>query len=339
MNHLDLFSGIGGFALAASWVWPDHNPLLFCEIDSFCREVLRKHWSQTPIHNDIRTLDARPLLGSIDILTGGFPCQPYSLAGQRRGKKDHRALWAEMLRVVDECGPRWIVGENVPGIISMELDAVLSDLETHGYTAWPLVIPAVAVDAPHRRDRVWIVAHADSGRAYPEPEQARGFEGPLHPPGHGEIWDVADTYDDRESQSIRSFEEERQRTRNGCKVVADSEHHERSSAESNRRVEGSNRNEATERCEGAGATSGRRGLLADADRTRREVVQRSKENAERSGIGAVDGASRWNTEPDVGRVADGVPRRVDRLRSLGNAIVPQVAAEIFMMIKQIEEAA
>ena len=294
MNHLDLFSGIGGFALAASWVWSDHHPILFCEIDSFCQEVLRKHWAHTPIHDDIRTLDARPLLGSVDILSGGFPCQPYSLAGQRRGKKDHRALWAEMLRVVDECGPRWIVGENVPGIISMELDAVLSELETHGYTAWPLVIPAVAVDAPHRRDRVWIVAHADSGRAYPEQEQARGLAGPLYSPGHGEIWDVANNTLERCGWGVNESEG-RQLTCEGSKT------------------------------------------LADPHRTRREIVQGSEANAERSGVGAADGASRWSLEPDVGRVAYGVPRRVDRLRSLGNAIVPQVAAEIFMMIRQIEE--
>ncbi|MBX6424169.1 DNA (cytosine-5-)-methyltransferase (plasmid) [Thermosulfurimonas sp. F29] len=165
MRHLDLFSGIGGFALAARWVWGKaHRVLAFVEIDPFCQEVLRKHFPGVPIHDDIRTFKATHLVGRVDLLTGGWPCQPFSHAGKRRGKADDRYLWPEMRRIIEECRPRWVVGENVAGIINLALDDVLSDLEALGYEAWPIVVPACAVNAPHRRDRVWIVAYnvADS---------------------------------------------------------------------------------------------------------------------------------------------------------------------------------
>ena len=111
------------------------------------------------IHDNIFTLNGADYAG-VDLLTGGFPCQPFSVAGKRKGAADDRALWPEMLRVIDGAKPAWLIGENVAGIVTMELDNILSDLEGIGYAAWPLVIPACAVDARHRRDRVWIVAHA-----------------------------------------------------------------------------------------------------------------------------------------------------------------------------------
>lgn len=163
MKHLDLFSGIGGFALAAEEVWPDIEHT-FCEIDPFCQAVLKKHWPQSSIHDDIRTLHPGPA----DLVTGGFPCQPFSSAGKRRGTADDRHLWPEMLRVIRESSPEWVVGENVGGLLTwdggMVLESVLSDLEAEGYEAWPFVIPACAVEAPHKRDRVWIVANRTCGR-------------------------------------------------------------------------------------------------------------------------------------------------------------------------------
>ena len=159
MNHLDLFSGIGGFSLAARWAYGDeHKPIAFCEIDKYCGKVLKKHWPDVPIFEDIRSLDGRQFR-DVDLVSGGFPCQPFSVAGKRAGKEDDRFLWPEMVRVISETRPRWIIGENVPGIISLELDKVLFDLEAEGYTCQPIIIPACAVNAPHRRDRVWIIAN------------------------------------------------------------------------------------------------------------------------------------------------------------------------------------
>jgi DNA (cytosine-5)-methyltransferase 1 len=161
LRHLDLFSGIGGFALAARWAGIE--TVGFCEIEEFPRKVLQKNFPGVPIHRDIRKLNGSEYAG-IDIITGGYPCQPFSEAGQREGEKDPRHLWPEMFRVVKQSRPAWVVAENVAGHITLGLDQVLHDLEGEGYAARPLVIPACAVDSPHRRDRVWVVAHAEGER-------------------------------------------------------------------------------------------------------------------------------------------------------------------------------
>ena len=151
MRHLDLFSGIGGFALAAQWVWGEaHEVVSFCEIDPYCQKVLKKHWPDTPIHDDITTMNGKRYAGTIDLLTGGFPCQPYSVSGKQEGAEDDRAIWPEMLRIIEECRPAWVIGENVAGIINMDLDRVLSDLESKGYTTETYCIPACATGALHR---------------------------------------------------------------------------------------------------------------------------------------------------------------------------------------------
>ena len=187
-THLDLFSGIGGFALAAKWA--GFRTIGFCEIDEYCQRVLAKNFlaescdprssragsrsqfesteqqssnSYPEIISDIRELDGKAFRG-VDLITGGFPCQPFSCAGKRRGKADDRHLWPEMLRVIKEARPAWVLGENVAGIIGMELDSVLSDLEAIGYACRPFVIPACGVDARHRRNRVWIVGYREQSR-------------------------------------------------------------------------------------------------------------------------------------------------------------------------------
>jgi DNA (cytosine-5)-methyltransferase 1 len=157
LTHLDLFSGIGGFALAAKWC--ELETVAFCEIDPFCQRVLAKNFPGVPIYDDVRAFPCdkypRPFL-----LTGGFPCQPYSVAGLRRGADDDRALWPAMLEVIKATRPTWVLGENVAGFVSMGLDHCLSDLEGAGYETRAFIVPACAVNAHHRRDRVWIVAHA-----------------------------------------------------------------------------------------------------------------------------------------------------------------------------------
>lgn len=161
MTHASLFSGIGGFDLAAEWAgWTN---VFNCEIDPFCRRVLAYHFPNAIQYEDIKTTDFRPLRGGVDVLTGGFPCQPFSLAGKRNGTADNRYLWPEMLRAIRELAPRWVVGENVFGIVNwsdgLVFEQVCADLEAEDYEVQPYIIPACAVDAPHRRDRVWFVAH------------------------------------------------------------------------------------------------------------------------------------------------------------------------------------
>ncbi|MGB0857274.1 MAG: DNA cytosine methyltransferase, partial [Paracoccaceae bacterium] len=169
LRHVDLCSGIGGFALGFQWAELS-RPVLFCDIEPYSRKVLRKHWPDVPIAKDVKELANDPdgLIPECDIITAGYPCQPFSLAGERRGTEDDRHIWPYILSIVKAKRPSWCVFENVYGHVSMGLDEVLSDLEGQGYAARPFIVPACAADAPHRRDRVWIiarnVAYADSQR-------------------------------------------------------------------------------------------------------------------------------------------------------------------------------
>lgn len=166
MTHGSLFSGIGGFDLAAEWMGWENK--FHCEWNEFGQKVLKHYWPNAESFNDITKTDFKPYANRIDILTGGFPCQPYSLAGKRKGKEDERHLWPEMLRAITEIQPRWVVGENVFGLINwsngLVFHEVQADLEAAGYEVWPYVLPAVSVNAPHRRDRVWFVANAVNNR-------------------------------------------------------------------------------------------------------------------------------------------------------------------------------
>lgn len=166
MTHIGLFEGIGGFSLAARWAgW--HTPVMV-EWNPYCQAVLKKNFPDATIFGDIHEFDGRPYTGQFDILTGGFPCQPYSHAGKRGGNDDDRALWPQMLRIIREIKPAWVVGENVAGLLTMDgghvLRAILSDLENEGYRPEIYSIPAIAVGAPHERERIWIVAHSDMQR-------------------------------------------------------------------------------------------------------------------------------------------------------------------------------
>ena len=162
MTHGSLFSGIGGFDLAAHWMGWDN--IFHCEWNEFGQKVLKHHFPSSKSYNDITKTDFTIHRGKIDILTGGFPCQPYSSAGERLGKADERHLFPEMLRAIKEIKPRWIIGENVRGLVSWEgglvFDEVCSDLEREGYEVQPVLIPAAAKNAPHKRERVWFIAYS-----------------------------------------------------------------------------------------------------------------------------------------------------------------------------------
>jgi len=250
MKHLDLFSGIGGFALAAQWAGIE--TVAFCEIDKFCHKVLQKNFPRVPIHDDIRTLRGEDYAG-IDIITGGYPCQPFSVAGSQKAENDDRHLWPEMLRVIAQAESTWVICENVYGHITLGLDSVLHDLEALGYATQPFVIPALAAGANHNRERVFIVAYSASNGCDESPT-ARSYEAA--------------------NDNIQSWQEE------NC-------NHER-----------------------------RSGL-------RLGVEWRS---------GTPWG---WGIEPTALRVDDGLPNRMDRCKSLGNAIVPQVAYEILRCIRAV----
>ena len=164
LKVLDLFSGIGGFSLGLERAGME--TVAFCEWDAKARQVLAKHWPEVPCYHDDKDLTKERLdqdgITDIRLICGGYPCQPFSTAGKRQGEDDDRHLWPEVLRLVQTIRPTWVLCENVAGHISMGLDDVLSDLEGQGYAARTFVIPACAVSAPHRRDRVWTVAHANS---------------------------------------------------------------------------------------------------------------------------------------------------------------------------------
>jgi DNA (cytosine-5)-methyltransferase 1 len=198
MKHLDLFSGIGGFALAADRVFGEVEHI-FVEIDPFCQEILKKHWPNSKIYGDIKTLtyagsEEQPRISdikrqeipetwknNIDLLTGGFPCQPFSHAGKRKGKEDNRYLWPEMLRVIQLTKPTWIIAENVRGLLTQQRGMVFKeicfDLETSGYKIQPFIIPALSVNAPHRRDRVFIIGYADDHGQHGAKKRESNFEG------------------------------------------------------------------------------------------------------------------------------------------------------------------
>jgi len=183
LKVLDLFSGIGGFSLGLERA--GFETVAFCEIEEYPQKILSKHWPDIPVVRDIRDIeylksgnepDDRILIdrsinseiyrGSIDVVCGGFPCQPFSVAGKQKGKEDDRHLWPEMLRIIKESKPAWVIGENVAGFVRMALDDVQLDLENEGYTSQPFVIPACAVGGIHRRDRVWILAYSEHNGAF-----------------------------------------------------------------------------------------------------------------------------------------------------------------------------
>jgi DNA (cytosine-5)-methyltransferase 1 len=169
MTHGSLFSGIGGFDLAAEWMgWEN---VFHCEIEPFCQTNLKYHFSNSVLHENIKETDFTQYRGAINVLSGGFPCQPYSVAGKRKGKEDERHLWPEMLRAIREIQPTWVVGENVSGLVNwnggLVFDEVQTDLETEGYEVIPFILPAAGVNAPHKRDRVWFVAYASKFRDTP----------------------------------------------------------------------------------------------------------------------------------------------------------------------------
>ena len=268
---LDLFSGIGGFSLGLERTG-GFKTVAFCEIEKFPQRVLKKHWPEVPIYDDVRTLTAARLAAdgiAVDAICGGFPCQDISIAGKGAGLAGERSgLWAEYARLVGELRPQFVIVENVSALLHRGLGDVLGDLAALGYDSEWHCIPASAVGAPHRRDRIWIVAHANCKQL-----RNRGCSS------------VAG-----QTRTSQAAEEERQRFR------ADA------------------------------GTSGKGAYVADAYREGLERRLLNRICAEEWVVGPSSRSQpgNWLAEPELGRVAHGVPARVDRLRGLGNAVVPQI---------------
>lgn len=338
MKVLDLFSGIGGFSLGLEACGME--TVAFCEADENARKVLRKNWPSVPIFPDVKQLSKEVLddagLKDIRLICGGYPCQPFSVAGKRGGSEDDRHLWPEMFRIIKEVRPDWVIGENVVGHVSMGIDEVLTDLESEGYTATPFIIPACAVDAPHRRDRVWIIAHADSDseskHSFNEEQGRRQLVGhatrerfteggePVERTGSQDFTNESDTNTWREfSGSSTPLAYTYARLRYGAVNEIQAR-----------------RDSAYFSCENVANPESERVQRGRADRQQESLAHAQQKISLRSSAGGR--GHHWPAEPSIRRVAHGVPNRSHRLKQLGNAVVPQLVAAIGHCIIQVEQA-
>lgn len=329
LTHFSLFSGIGGLDIAAEWA--GFITVGQCEMADYPTKILEKHWPDVPRWRDIRTLTKesfyeRTGLRTVDIISGGFPCQPFSVAGKQKGREDDRYLWPEMRRVIAEFKPRWVLGENVPGILRIAAADVIQDLERIGYHVVLFDFEAASVGAPHHRERIGFVANRDSMRE----QSASGSE----PEGGNGPCNSSENVADTHSGKLRDD------GNNGWPT--DREEHETANAGDVGREETVMSNAVR-----FGSKTGIADQEAGEEREPAKFIDSSKavDDPMRSMCRGIDrgGKSsgfayrrRWPAEPDVGRVAYGVPHRVDRIKGLGNAVCPPQFYPIFKAIAEWE---
>ena len=322
MNHGSLFSGIGGFDLAAQWAgWRN---VFQCEIDPWCQKVLAKNFPTTKRYGDIKQFNASEWRGRVDIISGGFPCQPYSTAGKRLGKQDERHLWPEMLRIIREASPTWVVGENVRGLVSwsdgLVFDEVCTDLEAAGYEVQAYILPAASVGAPHRRDRVWFIAHADKVN---DRRDAGKFSASDRGQGSRNLPEFTCPNENEVTPNSCSY---------GHKLRGHFQDRRTSSTSKVKRYK-------WKRFWGNVGRTCEQGVITNANTFGREGQQRQRTEAAKKKqpfITTVENWDDWTIEPPVCGMDDGIPNRVDRLAGLGNAVVPQLVLKIFEAINSFQ---
>jgi len=333
----DICSGIGGFSLGLESTGA-YKTVAFCENEEFCNKILNKHWPDVPIYNDLKELgnDPTKIQEEFDLICGGIPCQPFSVAGRKKGKEDDRHLWPYMFEIIKQKTPTWVVVENVGGFVNVALDDVCLDLETEGYATQSFIIPACGIEAPHRRDRVWIIGKSVEDtrctlrqgaveQGTNENEVREGDANKLERSSSTPELDVANTNDTGHNRTPECETD-------GVRQEIDEGWQGQSQSKS------------------SGQSSISRGNMADAkelsgdehvDESNKQCDEEQQQGVQaqlggESGYGAHFQKKQWEFEPAVGRVAHGIPDRVDRLKALGNAIVPQIIYHIGIAIANEE---
>ena len=365
MTHkiLDLFSGLGGFSLGLERTG-HFKTIAFCDNDKFSKLILDKHWKGIKIYDDVREITKEKFkeddIPFPDIITGGFPCQPFSVAGKQKGTSDDRHLWPEMFRIIKAFKPRYVIGENVRGIINIQdgvvFETVCTDLESEGYEVQPFIIPAAGVGAPHRRERVWIIANREESMVdsnnhgleqYNETKKTTFWRGTS---ATSQSTSSADMENPRRTLRSRgelgAADEDETRKENANQLERSSSTSESNVAHTEReRLQGgykrdkgegrqilpSEQNDRGEIRSEVRRFSGVSGQADVADTVSERGRSRIAERQDAEDVRQPSQSSNtgwWDFEPNVGRVAHGVSGRVHRLKGLGNSIVPQIAEEI-----------
>ena len=382
LRHVDLCSGIGGFSLGFEWAELS-TPILFCDTEEWCRKILAKNFPNVPIATDVKELahDPKRNVPDCDILTAGYPCQPFSVAGRQKGFEDDRHIWPYILRIVAHKRPTWCVFENVHGHIALGLDQVLADLEAEGYSTRTFIVPACGVNAPHRRDRLWIVGNAQhdgsstakvggvneedargSSQGQSQTEQSsrasgRKDDGSLRQEladpngigrggGNGTGRGTGERQFQSEKQGWSSLGREAERCgepRGEDVAYSKGIIQDGIRGEANQVSDRGDTRLELERCGQRQFSGGSEQNVADTqseqstpdDNGGEQGAVSEPQQVQPRGSDSWGGRGcNWEIEPDVGRVAHGIPRRVDRLKGLGNAIVPQIAMNIGLAIKE-----
>ena len=363
---------IGGFSLALESTG-HFQTIGFVENDEYCQAVLRHHFPEVPILGDIKNVTKETVPTRPDVLCGGFPCQPFSVAGDQRAKDDPRHLWPEMLRIIKEQKPTWVVGENVSGLVKLGLDEILDEMEDQGYSTRTFNIPAFSVGAPHQRQRLWIIGHLGDPEhnGSPTPERQRGLlKQPEEPKKQISIWesegassasgDVANP----DNEGLRSriggddFDYEEESGEGGVDgegSAGDDEWYDTSpTQDEGMDVANSNTRDVQARRERSGGVRSqyKKEKLSNNISGRSEIKTETVTDPNGKGLQGqrkkyklpkskrkreIGGSSWWDVEPNVGRVAYGVPNRVFKLRALGNSIIPQIAQKIGYAIIEAEK--
>ena len=327
-THLGLFEGIGGFSLAAHWMgW---QTLAWCEWNEFGQKVLKHHFPNAEGFGDIKKTDFTKYANRIDILTGGFPCQPYSVAGKQLGTEDERHLWPEMLRAIGEVQPCYVVGENVSGLVNwnggLVFEQVQIDLANEGYEILPFILPACAINAPHRRDRVWFIAYSNNARA-----NRRS--------GTNREWQTENEGRQGQPQFEHRTDGSNGITENTDKVRWRGNEWKEEPNEWEQRQFSTGNNEPIPTNDGETKT------IANDKSTRQQVCQNGQRQREFRRSNTRNFWEQFPTQPPLCGGDDGLPKELDgitfpkwrteSIKAYGNAIVPGVAFQIFKALESV----